>query len=158
MRILLTVLVLALATPAHAGTIDLSPLVGFLGPYANAVAEALITALMGWVLWIIKTKLSVSIDDSMRDAFQTWLKNQAASLIADGQVKFSPNAKVTVNNDALAAAANTLMQFVPDAANRFGLNPQMVRDKIIDAIPHVPAAAAIMAATASASSTGAARG
>jgi hypothetical protein len=135
------------AVPAQAdgNVISFGPLLGSLQPFVDALVSGLITAIVGWVLYVVKQKLNISIDDSMRDAFITWAKGQASSLVADGAVKVS-GLQVTVQSAALAAAANTIFRLIPDTAAHFGITPELAAQKIVDMIPHVPTVAAVAAA------------
>jgi hypothetical protein len=139
---------LLIAMPAFAAdgnVISFGPLLGPLQPFVDALVSGLITAIVGWVLYVVKQKLNISIDDSMRDAFITWAKGQASSLVADGAVKVS-GLQVSVESKALAMAANTILKLVPDAARHFNITPELAAQKIVDMIPHVPTVAAVAAA------------
>jgi len=129
--------------------ISFGPLFGFLQPFVDALVTGVITVLVGWVLYVIKQKTSISIDDSMRDAFLTWAKGQASSLVADGAVKVS-GLQVSVQSSALAVAANTIFKLIPDATAHFGITPELAAQKIVDMIPHVPTVAATTQAQAAA--------
>ncbi len=135
------------AAPALAAdnAITFSGIVEYLKPFVETLVGGIITAIVGWVLYVVKQKLNISIDDSMRDAFLTWAKGQASSLVADGAVKVS-GLQVTVQSAALAAAANTMFKLVPDAARHFGITPELAAQKIVDMIPQVPTVAAVAAA------------
>lgn len=144
---LLPLLLFATVVPAHADALNVGAAFATLAPYIDSVVGALLTALVGWVLYLAKTRLNVSIDDSARDALQTWLLRQASSLVADGAVKLN-GLQVQVSNPALASAANVALQDIPDALKAFGLTPDKLQQMIVDKIPHVPAVAAAVAATA----------
>jgi len=137
------------SAPAYSAdtTISLGPVLGFAQPFVDALVSGVITVLVGWVLYVIKQKTSISIDDSMRDAFLTWAKGQASSLVADGAVKVS-GLKVDVHSQALSLAANTIFKLIPDAQKHFGITPELAAQKIVDMLPHVPAVAQIQAAQA----------
>ena len=141
-----TVLVPTPAAPSG-GVIDIGAAFGWLGPYVNTVVGAVLSALVGWILVIAKSKLNISIDDSMRSALETWLKNQASSLVAAGVVKVE-GLKISVPNAYVAAAANTAGTLIPDALAHFGLSPDVLAAKIVNAIPQVPTVAAVAAAQA----------
>ena len=127
--------------------IDIGQALGpFLQPYVNAIVGSLLTALVSWVLLILKNKLNVSIDDAHRQALLTALKNQAGSLIADGMVTVEKDGKITVPNAQLAQSANEIMAVIPDAAARLGFTPDYLAKRIIDTIPQTAAGAAIVAA------------
>lgn len=139
------ILLLAIGHPAFAATIELGAAFGSFEPTVNAIVSGLVVAAVGWVLWILKNKLSISIDDSMRDALQTFLQRQASSLVAKGAVTVQ-GLKIDVKNDALAIAANTALSAIPGALNHFGLTPDKLGQMIVDKIPHVPSVAAVAAA------------
>ena len=134
-------------TKESGGVIDIGQALGpFLQPYVNAIVGSLLTALVSWVLLILKNKLNVSIDDAHRQALLTALKNQAGSLIADGLVTVEKDGKITVPNAQLAQSANEIMAVIPDAAARLGFTPDYLAKRIIDTIPQTAAGAAIVAA------------
>lgn len=147
---------LVAVAPAHAAdnAISFGPLVDTVKPFVDTLIGGILTTVVGWVLYFVKQKTSISIDDSMRDAFLTWAKGQASSLVADGAVKVS-GLQVTVQSPALAAAANTIFRLVPDAAKHFGITPELAAQKIVDMIPHVPTVAATTQAQASAAASAA---
>lgn len=113
-------------------------------PYVNSLIGAMLTALATWILWFVKNKIGINIDQAQADVYLRAAKNQASALIAAGFVQIEKNGKVTVNNSALAAAANDLLKSVPDAASHFTLQnrPDDVAKKIVAMIPQVPAAPA----------------
>lgn len=124
---------------------------GWLTPYADTIAQALIA--LG-AAWFAKSKYSAMMDESSRTALETFLKNRASSLLADGAVRMQDKA-IHVDNAFLYRAATQASSAIPDALKRFGLTPDVVAAKIIDAIPQVQAGAA-MIATAHAEDPGAA--
>lgn len=134
------VLVLSTDSAFAQSFINVGQAFGWLEPYINSIVAALITVAVGWVLYTLKNKLNISIDDSMRLALETFLKNQAASLVADGAVKLK-GTQINVSSPALAAAANSAGALIPDTMNHFGLTPEVIQAKIVDALPHVPAVA-----------------
>lgn len=116
-------------------------------PIVDDVVNALIVSFAGWICWLAKNKLNISIDAGHRDALVRALQNQAGSLIADGFVKVQ-GAKITVPTQQLAEAANEVLAVIPDAAARLGLTQDYVAKRIIDMIPQTPAGAAIATAAA----------
>lgn len=146
-RLFLAAMIAVVSLPAFAATIEIGAALGGLQDYVNAIVTIAITALVGWVLYLVKSKLNISIDDSMRDALQTWLQRQASSLVADGAVKVR-GLKIDVSNQAVADVANLALKEIPDAAAHFGLTPDKLAEMIKDKIPHVPAVAAVAAQTA----------
>lgn len=114
-------------------------------PFINAAVQGVLAAGLGWLAYWLKKRFDITITDGQRDTVQTWLTNQASSLIADGAVKIE-NGKVVVNKDALEAHAHQYATQIPDAAKFFGLTPEALAAKIIDKIPQVPAGAQMIAA------------
>lgn len=131
------------------GVINIGQALGpILQPYVDAVVQAILASLVGWVLWLLKTKLNVTVDAAHRDAITAAVQRQASSLVADGFVKVEQNGKITVNDQAKVQAANAVLNAVPDALNRFGLDvkPDVVAARIVDMLPQVPAVAQAQAA------------
>lgn len=124
------------------GIIHLSAF-GWLAPYVDTLLQGLIA--LGFAI-IGKSKYSQWLDQSSRDALETFLKNRASSLIADGAVRIQGKA-VHVDSNLLFRAATEASTAIPDALKRFKLTPDVVAQKIIDAIPQVPAGSAIVAAS-----------
>jgi hypothetical protein len=128
-----------------AGIINVGQAFGtILEPYIDAAVNALILAAMGWFAFFLRTRLNISIDQGQRDALTKFLQNRASSLIADGAVRMD-GVTVKVNNERLADAVNAAAASIPDAVAHFGLTPDVLSAKIIDAIPQVPAGAQIVA-------------
>jgi len=131
-----------------AGIINLGQAFGdAAAPYVNELVNALVAAAFGWIFWLLKSKLNINIDAEYRASITAAAQRQASSLIADGKVAVAGKT-VTVNNEALAEAANAALAAAPDAAARFGLTPETVAARIVDMIPQVPAGAAMLAAPA----------
>jgi hypothetical protein len=99
-----------------------------------------------WLFWLLRTKLNINIDAEHRASITAAAQRQAASLIADGKVALQGKT-ITVDNEALAEAANAALAAAPDAAARFGLTPESVAKRIVDFIPQSTAGAAIIAAS-----------
>lgn len=110
---------------------------GWLEPYVDSLVQALIVVGLGW---FGKTKYGQMLDDSSRASLETFLKNRASSLIADGAVKIQGK-QVNVHSTLLAAAANEGAIYIPDAMKRFGLTPDAIAQKIVDHIPQTPVGA-----------------
>lgn len=128
------------AVAPSGGVIQLSAF-GWLEPYVDSAVQAL---LMAGLAWLGKSKYTQWMDQAGRDAMEAFAKNTANSLIADGFVQMRGKA-VHVDNVALAAEANSAATRIPDALKRFGITPDVVAAKIVDAIPQTPAGAAIVA-------------
>ena len=116
--------------PSSGGVIQLSAF-GWLEPYVDSLVQAIIVAIFGI---LAKSKYSQWLDQSSRDALETFVKNRASSLIADGAVAIE-NKSVKVDSAFLARAANEASTAIPDALKRFNLTPENVAQKVIDAIP-----------------------
>jgi hypothetical protein len=128
------------AAPVSGGVIQLSAF-GWLEPYVDSAVQGLIVLFFGI---LGKSKYTQWLDQSSRDALETFVKNRAASLIADGAVKMQ-NKSVHVDNPLLYRAASQASIAIPDALKRFGITPDVVAAKIVDAIPQTAAGAAIIA-------------
>ena len=128
-------------SPAPSGGVIQLSAFGWLQPYADTAVQALIVAFFGW---IGKSKYSQWLDQSSRDALEVFLKNRASSLIADGAVRIQGKA-VHVDSNLLYRAATEASSAIPDALKRFNITPDIVAAKIVDAIPQVPAGAAMVA-------------
>lgn len=142
-HLLLALAVVFIVSPAHAegGVINVGQAFSdALAPYINAVVNALIVAIMGWVALKFKQKTGIEIEASHRDAIARALQNQAGSLIADGFAKVDKFGKVTVSSQALAQSVNDLMKSVPDAVKHFGVTPDKVAQRIVDTIPQLASA------------------
>ena len=126
------------------GVINVGQAFGFLAPYINSAIGALITAGLSWLFYLIQKRLGISIDEGNRDAIHTALQNAAASLLADGAVHLEGK-KVTVGSAEMANVMNEVMAAAPTAVAHFGLTPELLKQKIIDKIPQVPAGAALIA-------------
>ena len=130
---------LFLAAPAaYAGdtTVSIGDLWTGVVPYITAAIGAVITFLTGWVLMLIKTKLGLSIDDSMRASLQTAATN-AAGLVLGKLGNNLQGVKVDLRNEFIADAVNYVIKAAPDAIAHFGLTPDMIAQKILALLPQV---------------------
>lgn len=131
----------AAALPAHAATINLGDaLAGSLQESIAAAVTAAIALLVGWVSVVVKNKFNIDIEAKHREALTAFLQRQASSLVAMGEVKLK-GVKIEVQNEALAAAANTALQAIPGAMAFFGLTPAKIQQMILDHLPAQPAVA-----------------
>jgi hypothetical protein len=133
--------IVQLSAPSQSGGILSLKAFGWLEPYVETLVQLLIAAAFSW---FAKTKYGQMMDKESREALEVFLKNRAGSLIADGAVSIEGKS-ITVNSTALAAEINAANRFIPGALKRFGLTPQAVGEKIVDAIPQIAAGAAIVA-------------
>lgn len=130
------------AVPDQGGGLIQLKAFGWLEPYVDTTLQLL---LMAGFSWFAKSRYSAYLDDSSRAALETFLKNRASSLVADGFVRMDGKT-IDVHSPALAAEANKAGAMIPGALKRFGLTPDVLASKIVDAIPQVAAGAAIVAA------------
>lgn len=119
-------------------------LTGSLKDIINAIATALIASLVGWVLWVIKSKFGVDLESQYRATLTQFLQRQASGLIAAGAVKLD-GVKINVQSGLLAKAANTALQAIPDTMNYFKLSPDRIAEMIVDLIPKEPSVSAATA-------------
>ena len=130
-----------LSTAAPAATIDIGQVFnGSFQEIINGTAMTGITVLVGWVAIVAKKKFNIDIEAQYRATLTAFLQRQALSLIADGAVKLN-GVKITVQNDALAAAANTALAAIPGALKCFGLTPDRIQHMIVDMLPKQPSVA-----------------
>ena len=116
-------------------TVDATTFWGWLMPYVASAIGAVISFLVGWVLVLLKSKLGISIDDSMRDSLQTAATN-AAGLLLNKLGNQLPGT-IDVKNQFVADAVNYVLKAAPDAINHFGLTPDAIAQKIIALLPQV---------------------
>jgi hypothetical protein len=128
-------------TAASAAAIDIGQAMeGSLQDLINGAAMAGITALVGWVAIVAKKKFNIDIEAQYRAVLTAFLQRQALGLIADGAVKLH-GVKITVQNEALATAANTALAAIPEALAMFGLTPDKIERMIVDMLPKQPSVA-----------------
>lgn len=113
---------------------------GSLQEIVNGAISAALAALIGWVAWIIKSKFNIDIEARHREALQAFLQRQASGLVAAGAVKLQ-GLKLEVQNEQLAAAANSAIASIPMAMQFFGLTPGRIQQMIVDLLPKQPAIA-----------------
>lgn len=130
---------------AYAASIEIGQaLTGGLQDIINAVVTALLAALVGWVAIVVKNKFGIDIEAQHRLTLTAFLQRQASGLVAMGAVKLN-GVKIEVQNEAVAAAANTALNAIPDALKFFGLTPKRLEEMIIDLLPKEPAVAQAVA-------------
>lgn len=133
------------AAPAPSTSlVNIGQAFGAAAPYVDAAVNALITAVFGWLAWMLKSKWGIEVDKHLADTLQSALQNRAASLVADGVVRLQ-GAKVDVHSAWVANEANDLLRANPDVAARFGLTPESVAAMIVNQLPHVPAVSTALA-------------
>lgn len=105
-------------------------------PYIVAAIGALISAAVGWLIYLVNKKLGISIDDSMRSSLQTAATN-AAGLVLNKLGNQLAGTKIDVKNQYVAEAVNYVLTAAPDAIKHFGLTPDLVAQKILALLPQV---------------------
>jgi hypothetical protein len=131
----LSVPALAQTVPAPSG-IDLGTFWTGLLPYVVAAVGAVITFLVGWVLNLARTKLGISIDDSMRASLQTAVTN-GAGLLLNQLGNTLTGKRVTTGTPGIDDAVNYVLKAAPDAIAHFGLTPDAIGQKILALLPQV---------------------
>lgn len=109
-------------------------------PYIVAAIGALISAAVGWLVYLFNKKLGLSIDDSLRDSLQTAAAN-AAGLVVNGLGHRLSGATIDVRSELVADAVNYVLKAAPDAVVHFGLTPEAVAQKILALLPRVAGSA-----------------
>lgn len=110
-------------------------------PYLAAAIGALISAAVGWLVYLVNKKLGLSIDDSLRDSLQTAAAN-AAGLVLAGLGNRLSGMTLDVRSELVADAVNYVLKAAPDAVAHFGLTPEAVAQKILALLPRVAGSAA----------------
>jgi hypothetical protein len=110
-------------------------------PYIVAAIGALISAAVGWLVYLVNKKLGLSIDDSLRDSLQTAAAN-AAGLVVNGLGHRLSGATIDVRSELVADAVNYVLKAAPDAVVHFGLTPEAVAEKILALLPRAAGSAA----------------
>lgn len=129
------------------GIINVGQAFGWLEPYVNTLVGSVITFAVGWVLYLTKIDRTGAIDQKHRDALETFLKNQAQALVANGFVRLN-GVKVEVDSGALLTAVELGSKHVPDALKWFGMDDKdALAGKIIAKLPQVPSVATAQAAS-----------
>lgn len=105
-------------------------------PYIVAALGALISAAVGWLVYLVNRKLGLSIDDSLRDSLQTAAAN-AAGLVVGGLGNRLAGVTLDVRSALVADAVNYVLKAAPDAVAHFGLTPDAVAQKILALLPRV---------------------
>lgn len=127
------------AVPASAASIDIGLALGeTVQQVVQLIVTSAITALVGWGGYLLTKFTGIKIEAMHRETLRLFLERQASSLVAQGVVKLK-GVKIEVDNVALANAANTALQAIPQAAAFFGLTPAMIAEKIVSVIPNQPA-------------------
>lgn len=130
---------------SQAPNITFFQLFGWAQPYVQAIVEGGITI---FGLWLANKFKNNHTDNSLREALTTFAINRANALIAGGFVKMKESGDgFHVNDAALQNQIATASDSIPDALKWFGLSPEDVKKKIIDAIPQTAAGSVIAASS-----------
>lgn len=120
-------------------------LFGWLQPYVQAIVEGAITL---FAMWLAKRFSNNHTDNALRDALTTFAINRANALIAGGFVKMKESGDgFHIDDAALQNQIATAAQSIPDAIKWFGLSPDAIKKKIIDAVPQTAAGSVIAASS-----------
>lgn len=135
--------------PESGGFIQIGKLFGQqMQPYVDAIIQALALAFAGWITTMIglayKRITGKELDEKASNVIAIAAKNQAGALLSAGAVKLQ-GLRINVSNDKIALAVDEVMTRVPDALKRFGMTPQDVQNRIVEAIPQTAAGAQIIA-------------
>jgi hypothetical protein len=119
--VLVPVLAHAQDTTVHVGETAYDLFTSYIAVLATAVVLGL--------AYLAKRFVGVQLDQSNRDALQTFLTNAAGALVA----KYGSGLKdvsVDVKNQTLADLANEAEARIPDALAHFGLDPDTLTSRI----------------------------
>lgn len=121
---------------AQTSTVSAGDVYSAMLPYFASAVGAVITFLVGWVLMLAKSKLGISIDDSMRSSLQTAATN-AAGLALNSLDNTLSGKTIDVKHPAIAEAVLYVVKNAPDAMAHFGLSPDQIAQKILALLPQV---------------------
>lgn len=108
-------------------TVDLSGTANGLVGGLTAIIGIVVTAILGWLAYLLKTKFGLDIQAKHREALAATITNAAhAGLEAAARRVGS----VDVKNEALAGGLNYALTFAPGAIKFFGLDARALQQKI----------------------------
>lgn len=139
--VLFAVLFVGTAFAQSTTTVDVGAAWTSLQTWAITFATLAISALVGWLLLLLKQKTGLSIDDSMRDALQTAVTN-AAGLVLNKLGNQLQGKVIDVHNPFVAAAVNYVLMSAPKAIEHFGITPESIKEKIVAKLPQIANTAA----------------
>lgn len=111
--------------------VQVGPFFQFFIQYILPAFGTILTALVGWLVWVIKKKTGIQIDAQYRDAFQKALEQAAGGLLNSLGQRVG-NTTISIGNPGMAAAVNYVLKSAPDAVKKFGLDTK--RDEIAEKI------------------------
>ena len=116
--------------PAHAATIDLSPLTSLAGEFVSTLAELVAALIVGAVAWAAKKWFGLSIDAKQRESLHGAIERGIGSAMETLLKKSKGKAYFDLDNDVIALVANYVIKLSPDAVKYFGLTPDKLADLI----------------------------
>ncbi len=132
--VLSTAIVFAQAQPltiADPNAVQAGPVLQFFIQFILPAFGTVLTALVGWLVWVIKQKTGIQIDAQYRDAFQKALEQAAGGLLNSLGDRVGKTT-ISVGNPGMAQAINYVLKSAPDAVAKFGLDNK--RDEIAEKI------------------------
>lgn len=102
--------------------VEVLPIYKILEPYLLTLFSVAVSALIGWVAIVIKSKFGLDIDANMRNAVQTAATNAAGALVAKMEGPIG-NVSIDVKSQLVKDGADMVIAKVPDAINHFKLSP-----------------------------------
>ena len=104
--------------------IDLTPLTGYLFEAIGLVLLALTSLAVAYLSAWIKRKSGIELDNNARNTIERAIHGGIS--FAMEKLRDQDLGRVEVRNQAIADAANYVIERVPDSLKRFGLAPQDV--------------------------------
>ena len=113
------------AAAASGTTVSVEPFYAVLAPYLQALADAVIFALIGWVATIVQRWTGIQIEARHREALHSAAMTGVTKAIA--RVGGSVNGmSLDVRSDVVASAIEWIEASVPDAIAALGVTPEKV--------------------------------
>lgn len=115
------------ATPAAAAeqAVTVGPIYGLVEPYIRALADVVITGLIGWGAVLIKSWTGIQIEARHREALHSALMTGVTKALARLGVR-AEGLTVDLRSQVLAEAVEWAEAAVPDAIAHFGMTPDRV--------------------------------
>ena len=110
--------------------ISIQPLIQDLLPFVVTALGALITALAGFAVALLKQKTGIALSQQTLQVFETAAEAQAGKWVAAQAGSAWANASINVGNPEIAAAANLVISRLPEEAAQIGVTPDKMADLI----------------------------
>ena len=120
----------ALAMPANAATIDLSPLSTLAGEVVQGLAELIAAVLVGALAWASKKLFGIQMDAKQRESLHGAIERGIGSGLEVMAKKVDGKTSFEVDSEVVALVANYVIKMSPDAVNHFKLTPDKLADLI----------------------------